>query len=607
MDSKGISLSPRTQKPEAPEGGATDFLLPRLLRRRKDNPDEICAHFLGSSGAIESSLTLGRWLDLAELLGTELLRRGIKKGDRILLGLPTSEEFLISFLGLWWIGAVPVPLPEPSAQMKRGRDRERLIHVIADCQPEAMIVRTGGAEVLLESLESKEELKKLLIWEWSELLPTLETSHNQVTLAEQEKKEGPEHWPSFWKDPLSIALLQYTSGSTEAAKGVVITQANLLANCVAVGSLLGLGIRQDDLGLSWIPLYHDMGLIGGVLLPSYYFHFPLFLLPTPVLTSNPKLWFQIISEHRITVSTSPNFFYNFCAKKIDPKDIPSLDLSCWRVAFNGAEPIDSETLSNFQKKFGPYGFSSKALFPVYGMAEATLAISIPPIDSSIQIDLVQRKALIQSGAAIPADPNQSSLEETLTSVSVGRCLPHHELKIKDHTTGRVLGDRQVGEICFTGPSVSPGYFRDQNWLKTPRPSQELATGDLGYLADGNLYIVDRIKDLILIGGVNFYPTDIENEVSKIDGLQAGRIVALGAFEKNLGTSVLIIIAEIHRKSEPELLTQKIRKHLLATHGIAPRDVVLSKHRFIPLTTSGKVMRKKSLELYLKGELLPAKG
>jgi fatty-acyl-CoA synthase len=588
-----------------------DFLLTQLLKRSEKNPSFILPSFLDKAGEITHSLTLEQWLKKAQNFGQALSDLGVKKGERVILSLPTSEEFLVAFLGLWWIGAVPVPFPEPSPKAKRDDFGQRLIHVIQDCEPAAILIPDESRKLLLENEALPETIKdvlsKIQILEWSEIL-------SRPSAQEPLLKPLPSKGEDFWNDPDAIAFIQYTSGSTGSPKGVVVTQKALYSNCLAMAEVLKYG-KQFDQGLkglaihppclNWMPLYHDMAIVGGVILPSY-FEVPFFLLPTSYFIANPKIWLEIISRHKISAAGSPNFIYNFCAKQIKPEEIPGLDLSGWRIAFNGAEPIDPETLLLFEKKFRPYGFSETTLYPVYGMAEATVAISFPPAGTPIQIDRVQRKELLGNtpGRATPSD-SQVADGDTVSLVSVGRCLPDHQLTIRDPAPGTPLSERQVGQICFSGPSVCPGYYRDQNWLKNP--VKELQTGDLGYIAEGNLYIVDRLKDVILIGGTNYYPSDIENEVTKIEGIQPSRAVAFGVFENKIGTSVLVVVAEINRKkdtdSEKERIKKEIRTRLFATHGIAPREIVLSKHRIIPLTTSGKIMRRRCQELYMTGTLL----
>lgn len=538
------------------------FLLTRLIQLSQTQPDFACATLLDQTGGIASILTAQTWVKKAETLGTILTAQGVQKGDRVLVCLPTSEEFLIAFVGLWWIGAVPVPLPEISRTQK-GSLTERLRHVLADCHPRAIVIPAHTRDLLLEQTQLHSAQPR--IWEWPELWPSDETLLKPSPIL-----------PPSEHSPEQIAFIQYTSGSTGNPKGVVVTHGALYANCMAMGQVSEMG-RHDDRGLTWMPLYHDMGLVGGVMLLTY-FQIPMYLWPTPYFTANPKLWLGIISRYKITLSTSPNFIYNFCARKLKPTEIPDLDLSSWRLAFNGAEPIDLETLQLFQKKFGPYGFSEKTFYPVYGMAEATLAITFPPAGSLIRSEELDGK----------------------TYVSVGHCLTGHQLVIRGMSTHAPLAEREVGEICFSGPSVCPGYY-DKPSLK--QATQELRTGDLGFVSGQDLYVVDRIKDLILIGGTNYYPSDLEKEVSQIEGIQPGRCIAFGLPDSQAGTSVLVLVAEITRHAEEEKLKTEIRSRLFASHGIAPRDIVLSKRRMIPLTSSGKIMRRRCQELYIKGELL----
>ncbi|MBI2889309.1 MAG: fatty acyl-AMP ligase [Nitrospirae bacterium] len=549
----------------------------KMLREQEDNPRRVCGHLLNSQGEIVSTLTLGGWIEKAAALAGVMARRGLTEGDRVILSLPTSEEFLVTFVGLWWLGAVPVPAPEVSAHTKKGSLHERLLQMVLDCSPRAIITNQSSA--------ASPTLPGVEVWTSDDLVG------NGI---------GDEGSPPPLVRPArdACAFVQYTSGSTGAPKGVVVTHASLMANMDATGRACG--ASPADSFLSWLPIYHDMGLIGAALWTTYW-GMPFHLMSPAAFLSNPSVWLRTISRLGITLSIAPNFAYHLCARRVRPEEIENLDLSRWRLAFNGSEPIDPASLDLFQRRFEPYGFARTAFYPVYGMAEATLAISFPRPGEAVYVDRVSRRALTERGRAEPAAADGN---DTVEFVSCGSPIPGHAVVIRDPASGKALGEREVGELCFQGPSVTPYYFH-QSGQGSPR--SELRTGDLGYIAEGRLFVVDRIKDLIQIAGVNYYPSDIEKLLQQIPGVRTGRVVALGASNAETGTSDLVIVSEITKDADLEALIKQIREKLYRALDLVPRDVVLAADRAIPITTSGKVQRRKCLEMYLHDSLPSARN
>lgn len=555
-----------------------EILFHRLLRLTQEEPNFVCGYFLDwpDKHGNPSPLTRKEWFEKARRIASTLQAQGIQAGDRVLLSIPSSPQFLISFLALWFLGAIPVPLPELSPLMKKLSFADRLFHVAKDCKPKGIVTLESSEKLLLKNKELVEKISSLPIWSYEGLWKREENVSHLIQVFEATDSD--------------IAFIQYTSGSTGNPKGVIVTHGMLSSNIYAIGEASGLSPK--DRIVLWIPLYHDLGLVGGLFCPLYW-NFPFYLMSPYSFLAEPSRWLREISTHKATISIAPNFAYNLCARRIHPETIPNLDLSSLRLALNGAEPIDSETLQAFQSKFSLSGFSKKAFYPVYGMAEATLAISFPKPGSEFMVDTIDRKELMKTGRAIR---KSKSTKEVSYIVSSGYPLPGHRVVIKEPLGEKMLSERELGEICFYGPSVMPRYFHEPT---NNLSRKELRTGDLGYMAKGAIYIVDRIKDLIQIAGVNYYPTDIERYVQKIPGIKTGRVIAIGIQDSKIGTESLVIFAEVLRNTPLDEIKRQIQTVIMKEFKISPADIVLSEERIIPLTSSGKLMRQQCKVSYMQ--------
>jgi acyl-CoA synthetase (AMP-forming)/AMP-acid ligase II len=549
-----------------------DSITARLLARATREPDRAAVHLLGSTARgrfRDEPVTLGEWSRGAGNCAAALVASGLRRGDRVLLCVPTGRAFLDGFLGASLIGAVPVPLPSLDGFARPTAFVNRLASVVRDAAPSAVFADRRTAAHLRQS--------GLL----DQGLPVIEPR----SLAH---RAAPEARPATGDEP---ALIQYTSGSTGTPRGVVITAANLVANVDAVGKALNADHR--DRMVSWLPLYHDMGLIGGLLAPVTHGVVCWLLSPLEFML-RPASWMEAVSEARATVTVAPNFAYGLVARKVADEDLKNLDLSSLRAAMNGAEPVDPAVAEAFCDRLAPMGFRRSSYLPVYGLAECTLAAAFPPLGRGVKVDHVLRDELA-NGIAAAAPPGPT----TIPVVSLGPPIDGHEITIvsvtPDHTP---LPERRLGQIWIRGPSVSPWYY-DQHHLHRERRTS-LRTGDVGYLADGELYVVDRLKDLVIVAGRSYSPSDIERAAEQVDGVRAGRSVAFGITDIELGTESLVVLAEVQPRSPAELLelADAVRTTVVEHIGLSPKDVRLLKPGSLARTSSGKLMRRDARDRYL---------
>ena len=394
-----------------------------------------------------------------------------------------------------------------------------------------------------------------------------------------------------------VAFLQYTSGSTGEPKGVVLTHANLLANLRAMWRASRVG--SGDTFVSWLPLYHDMGLIGACL-GGLYLGFHLVLMSPLAFLARPARWLETIHRHRGTVSAAPNFAFELCLAKLTDADLDGLDLSCWRLAFNGAEPVSPDTLERFAARFARCGFQREALTPVYGLAESSVGLVFPPVGRGPLIDRVDRAALTRSGTALPARPDDA---QSLRIVSCGLPLPGHELRVVD-AARRELPEREQGRVQFRGPSSTRGYLDNPSANARLFEDGWLNTGDLGYIAGGELYLTGREKDIIIRGGFNIHPQELETAVAGLAGVRKGGVAVFPASDVRSGTERLVVLVEtlLSEPAQRNALIQAITALSATLLGAPADDVVLAPPRSVLKTSSGKTRRAACRELYEQGRL-----
>jgi 1-acyl-sn-glycerol-3-phosphate acyltransferase len=515
----------------------------------------------------------------ALLEGAERIAAALRAGDvmpdeAVALMLPTGRDYFVSFFGVLLAGAVPAPLYPPARLSQADDHLRRYSGVVANCQ----------ARVLITIPEVKPFARLL-----GAQAPTL---REVTTVAELTERGGA--FVGIARGPRETAFLQYTSGSTGNPKGVVLTHANLLANIRAMGEAIR--ATSADVFVSWLPLYHDMGLIGAWF-GSLYHAVPLVVMPPMAFIARPERWLRAIHRYRGTLSAAPNFAYELCLKRIDAREVAALDLSSWRCAFNGAEAVNPDTLERFCERFAPAGFKRESLMPVYGLAESSVGLAFPPLGRGPVVDRIERETFMRSGTAVPAPAGDA---QALRFPACGHPIPGHQIRVVG-ADDRELPERNEGRVQFAGPSATSGYFRRPEETGKLFCGEWLETGDRGYLAGGDIHITGRTKDMIIRAGRNIYPTEIEDAVGAIAGVRAGNVAAFGIPDPASGTERLVILAETRRPPAAwDDMNAAIVTRVAELAGEPPDEVVLAPPNTILKTSSGKIRRAATRELYERG-------
>src|SRR6202050_3312617 len=564
--------------------------LTEILRLRgRGEPARAHIHLYEENDELRT-ITFGELYERASTVAAELQRRGLEPGQTVSIMLPTCAEFFWTFAGILLAGGIPVPIYPPF----------RADRIAEYAKRQSNILRNAEARFLI-TWRQAEGLARLL----KPGVPTLRDVLNAQELPNTTPEPQQESAPSQWR-PMEnlahharakdIAFLQYTSGSTGDPKGVVLTHANLLANIHSIVS--GIEIKPDDVAVSWLPLYHDMGLIGAWFVPLFT-GIPLVVMSPLAFLSRPDRWLWAIHKHRGTISPAPNFAYELCVRKIPDKDLEGLDLSSWRAATNGAEPVLSEPLERFATRFAAYGFQREAITPVYGLAEATLAVSVPKLGAGYKVDRIERAAFESGGNAKPAKTEDSA---PLEFVNAGKPVPGVEVRIVDGE-GRNLGERAEGSLWFRGASATSGYYRNLAATQTlMRDGDWLDSGDLAYWADGEIYITGRAKDIIIKAGRNLYPHEVEEIAGRVQGVRTGCVVAFGPADERSGSERLVLTAEVRDMASAKRIEAEIAHAITDTLGMPPDLVLLLPPQSIPKTSSGKLRRRETQRLFTEGKL-----
>lgn len=524
------------------------------------------------------------WLwEHARRVAAGLAACGLQPGDRVALMLPTGGEYLACFYGALVAGGVPVPIYPPA----------RLAQIEEHLARHGGILASAGTGLLITVPEAQGVATRLRV-----AVPALQRVVSAADLLAHAPLAPGAVAAAQGSD---LAFLQYTSGSTGDPKGVALSHANLLANIRAMGQAIGVDPARDVF-VSWLPLYHDMGLIGAWL-GSLYHAMPLVLLAPQAFLASPVRWLQALSTHRGTLSAAPNFAYELCARRLAEKDLAGLDLSAWRLAFNGAEPVSPATLAAFARRFAGCGFHADALAPVYGLAECSVGLAFPPPGRGPRLDRVRREPLARHGEALPAAADDA---DALVLPVCGRPLPGHALRVVDDS-GCELPERRVGVLQFRGPSATIGYYR--NPAATARLLRDgwLDSGDYAYLTEGEVVLTGRAKDVIIRAGRNLYPYELEQAVGELPGVRRGCVAVFAARASTDLTEKLVVLAEIREETtaqSPQSLQLRQRIAALAVDclGLPPDDVVLAPPHAVLKTSSGKIRRAACRAAYEAGTL-----
>ena len=526
-------------------------------------------------GEKEAPLTYRDLWQGAMAYAARLADAGVTPGKTVAIMLPTSREYLFCFYGTLLAGGIPVPLYPPA----------RLATIEDHMTRHVGVLKSAGATIMVTIPEAK-----ALAW----LLRAQVESLRAVLVPGDFSSPSPGFTPVKATGG-QIGFLQYTSGSTGNPKGVVLTHANLLANVRAMGRAAR--ATSADVFVSWLPLYHDMGLIGGCF-ATMYLGFPVVLMSPLAFLSRPSSWLRAIHRHRGTISGGPNFAYELCLRRIPGHELEGLDLSSWRFAFNGAEPVSPETMSNFEAKFSAYGFKRNVMSPVYGLAECSVGLAFTSPGEARQVDLLDRETFSSSGEAVRARPDDPS---PLKVVGCGRVIPEHDMRVVD-AAGLELPDRHEGQLQFRGPSTTSGYYRNPEATKKLFDGEWVNSGDRAYLDEGMLFITGREKDIIIRGGRNISPYELEEAVGDIPGVRRGCVAVFGSLDEPSGTERVVVLAET-RERDPathEGLKKKINELAIGFIGAPVDDIVLAPPHTVPKTSSGKIRRVAAREYYERG-------
>lgn len=517
-------------------------------------------------------LTAGDLHHNASRLGANLRARGVRPGDMVVLSFDTSPEFLECFFACGLVGATPCLIELPSSKVSVRAWGERLRMKLKLLAARAMLIDPDFADLAHEALQDYQP-------EDGQAVPFV------ASVSELQAEA-----PAFEPPPVheeDVAFIQFTSGTTDAPKGVQISHRALFANCAAIGE--SGQWDSDDLMMCWLPLYHDMGLVASAL-ASFVHGLPTALLPPFGFLLKPVRWLWAMHYFRATSCFAPNFAYQLCVKRIKDAEVEGLDLSAWKRAYNAAEFIHADTVRHFTERFQPSGFEPEAWRPSYGMAEMVVGVSSRARGDALRMETLSRTALASRRQAEPLTAEASG-SEGITVLSVGRMLKGIELRIVDDE-GHPVGERQEGEILLRGTSLFSGYFKDPEATHAVLRDGWLYTGDLGYMADGELFICGRSKDLIIKAGENHHPYTMENAAARVAGVRTGCVAAVGINNPQTGTEDIVLVCET-TETKPDVLRQlckHVEEMVYQGCGVRPNRVIPVAPHTVPKTTSGKLKR-----------------
>jgi len=545
-----------------------------LAHHARTQPDAIAMHFVGFDDQV-TSLTYAELLARAQRVATTLAARGVGRGHAVVCCFDTGPALLATFLGCSLLGAAPV-----LTEMPLGSTRTRIW-----AEAVARMAQIAGARALVVDDDFRAAADEVAR---SCELPLLGPADFSSSAA------APPALPALGAD--DIAFIQFSSGTTGAPKGISVTHGALLANARAMGARAG--FVRGDATVGWLPLYHDMGLVGVTLTPLLH-GLPVALMSPMAFLFKPERWLWALHHFRATMTCAPNFAYQLCAKRLTPAATAGLDLGSLHLAFNGAEQVQRDTLTAFAARFAPHGFRPEAMYPVYGMAEAALGVAFPDPGAPPRVDLVDRDALTRDGVAAPGCSDLG----TIAFVSVGRPLDGYEVRIAGGD-GEPLPERRQGQILLRGPSITRAYVNAPDDSTAAFRDGWLCTGDLGYLADGELFVCGRSKDLIIKAGRNYHPHTFESSAARVPGVRVGCVAAIAARNAEAGTEDVVVVFETRVTDRAELAALKaaVEAQIQRDVGLRPERLIAVPPQALPKTSSGKVARSAVVALVVGGRL-----
>ncbi len=505
-----------------------------------------------------------------------ILREGILPGEVVILILNREEDLLYAFFGAILAGAVPAIMPYLTEKLSPDHYRQSLAALMETTCPAAVITYPQFAGEVELAAGGKSSLRSILTTH--EILPVDEIDFD--------------HLPGLQRTPDDIVLLQHSSGTTGLQKGVALSHAAVLNQIESYARAIRL--NDKDVAVSWLPLYHDMGLIAGFILPILS-RIPLVLMSPFDWVRAPYRLLQAIARYQGTLTWLPNFAFNFCAQKIRDRDLAGIDLSSWRAVINCSEPIHASSHRQFIERFTLYGFRPQAIATSYAMAENVFAVTQGGIESPVTLDPVQRRTFMTQKVAEPASPD----DQAFIMVSSGRPIDGTRIKVID-TKGHHLPDRIIGEIAIQSNCMLSGYFNRSDLTHKAFQDGWFLTGDLGYIADGELFITGRKKDIIIVGGKNIYPQDLERLANEVPGVHAGRVVAFGVYSQEAGTEEVVLLAEADTDQplQRQSIADQIRSNVNQGSDIVLRYIEVLDRGWLLKTSSGKIARGANREKYL---------
>ncbi|MCA9692703.1 MAG: fatty acyl-AMP ligase [Myxococcales bacterium] len=572
-------VDPSPAPAPAPAPASATTLVEVLEYHARAQPERVHVLLREEDGA-EDPVRYGELHHEALSVAAGLRARGLSPGDRVAIMLPTGRGYFAAFLGALVAGGVPVPLYPPFRLDRIAEYVARAARILDDAQARYLVTfeRVARvADITRDRAPSVEEVISIA------RLVAHPSAPATVRVAAGD-----------------TALIQYTSGSTGDPKGVELTHANVLSNIRAAAS--GVALAAGDVVVSWLPLYHDMGLIGGWLM-NLYFGTPVVLMSPLTFLTRPERWLQVLDEYRATRSVAPNFAFDLCVKRIPPEVIAGLELRQVKSLLNGSEPILPETLDRFVEHCAPAGLRREALFCAYGLAENMVAVTFPPVLRAPRVDAIVRSVFEETGRAEPAGDDVPE-GEALRFVGVGSPVAEHEVRIVDDADAPVP-ERQQGRLHFRGPSTFKGYFRNPAaTAAVKRDGGWVDSGDLAYMADGEVFITGRVKDVIIKGGRNYYPHELEAAAAAVPGIRQGCVAAFAERASGAATESIVVVAETRERdaARREALERRVIEAITDAVGVPPDRVVLAEPGAVPKTSSGKIRRAEARARWRSGAL-----